>query len=266
MSYHPLANVHPEAVIGNNVVIEPFATIQKDVVIGDGSWIGPNAVVWEGSRIGKNVKIYPGASVSSIPQDLKFAGEQTETFIGDNTVIRESVTISRGTADKHKTVIGKNCLLMAYVHIAHDCIIGNNCIFANAVQVAGHVTIEDWAIIGGASALHQFVKIGAHVMLSGGSLVRKDVPPYTKAAREPLTYAGVNSIGLRRRGFTPEKINEIQEIYRFIFLKGMNNSKALDFVEKEVPSSTERDYIVNFIRSSERGVMKGFSTRITSFE
>jgi UDP-N-acetylglucosamine acyltransferase len=266
MSYHPLANVHPEAVIGNNVTIEPFATIQKDVVIGDGSWIGPNAVVWEGSRIGKNVKIYPGASVSSVPQDLKFAGEQTETFIGDNTVIRESVTISRGTADKHKTVIGKNCLLMAYVHIAHDCIIGNNCIFANAVQVAGHVTIEDWAIIGGASALHQFVKIGAHVMLSGGSLVRKDVPPYTKAAREPLTYAGVNSIGLRRRGFTPEKINEIQEIYRFIFLKGMNNSKALDFVEKEVPASTERDYIVNFIRSSERGVMKGFSTRITSFE
>jgi UDP-N-acetylglucosamine acyltransferase len=266
MSHHPLANVHPEAVIGNNVIIEPFATVQKDVTIGDGSWIGPNAVIWEGSRIGKNVKIYPGASVSSIPQDLKFAGEKTETHIGDNTVIRESVTISRGTADKHITVIGKNCLLMAYVHIAHDCIIGSNCIFANAVQVAGHVTIEDWAIIGGASALHQFVKVGAHVMLSGGSLVRKDVPPFTKAAREPLTYAGVNSIGLRRRGFTPEKINEIQEIYRFIFLKGMNNSKALDFVEKEVPASTERDYIVNFIRSSERGVMKGFSTRITSFE
>jgi UDP-N-acetylglucosamine acyltransferase len=266
MSYHPLANVHPEAIIGNNVVIEPFATIQKDVIIGDGSWIGPNAIVWEGSRIGKNVKIYPGASVSSIPQDLKFAGEKTETFIGDNTVIRESVTISRGTADKHKTVIGKNCLLMAYVHIAHDCIIGNNCIFANAVQVAGHVTIEDWAIIGGASALHQFVKVGAHVMLSGGSLVRKDVPPYTKAAREPLTYAGVNSVGLRRRGFTPEKISEIQEIYRFIFLKGMNNSKALDSVEKEIPASEERDYIIDFIRNSERGVMKGFSTSTPSFE
>jgi UDP-N-acetylglucosamine acyltransferase len=266
MSYHPLANVHPEAVIGNNVVIEPFATIQKDVVIGDGCWIGPNAIIWDGSRLGKNVKVYPGASVSSIPQDLKFAGEKTETFIGDNTVIRESVTISRGTVDKHKTVIGKNCLLMAYVHIAHDCIVGNNCIFANAVQVAGHVSIEDWAIIGGASALHQFVKIGAHVMLSGGSLVRKDVPPYTKAAREPLTYAGINSIGLRRRGFTPEKITEIQEIYRFIFLKGMNNSKALDAVEKELPASQERDYIVSFIRSSERGVMKGFSTSTTSFE
>ena len=266
MSYHPLANVHPEAVIGNNVVIEPFATIHKDVIIGDGSWIGPTAVIWEGSRIGKNVKIYPAASISSVPQDLKFAGEKTETFIGDNTVIRESVTISRGTADKHKTVIGSNCLLMAYVHIAHDCIIGNNCIFANAVQVAGHVTIEDWAIIGGASALHQFVKIGAHVMLSGGSLVRKDVPPYTKAAREPLTYAGVNSIGLRRRGFTPEKISEIQEIYRFIFLKGLNNSKALDSVEKEMAPSMERDYIINFIRSSERGVMKGFSASTASFE
>ncbi len=265
MSY-PLANVHPEAIIGNNVVIEPFATIQKDVVIGDGSWIGPNAVIWDGSRLGKNVKVYPGASVSSIPQDLKFAGEKTETFIGDNTVIRESVTISRGTVDKHKTVIGSNCLLMAYVHVAHDCIIGNNCIFANAVQVAGHVLIEDWAIIGGASALHQFVKIGAHVMLSGGSLVRKDVPPFTKAAREPLTYAGVNSIGLRRRGFSAEKITEIQEIYRYIFLKGLNNSKALDAVEKDLPPSAERDNIVNFIRNSERGVMKGFSTSIASFE
>ncbi|MDZ4716335.1 MAG: acyl-ACP--UDP-N-acetylglucosamine O-acyltransferase [Cytophagales bacterium] len=266
MSYHPLANVHPEAVIGNNVVIEPFATIQKDVVIGDNSWIGPYAIIWEGSRLGKNVKVYPGASVSSVPQDLKFAGEKTETFIGDNTVIRESVTISRGTADKHKTVIGKNCLLMAYVHVAHDCIIGNNCIFANAVQVAGHVVIEDWAIIGGASALHQFVRVGAHVMLSGGSLVRKDIPPFTKAAREPLTYAGVNSIGLQRRGFTTEKINEIQEVYRYIFLKGMNNSKALDAVERELPTSTERDYIVNFIRNSERGVMKGFSTSVASFE
>lgn len=266
MSNYPLANVHPEAVIGSNVVIEPFATVQKDVVIGDGCWIGPNAVICEGARLGKNVKVFPGASVSSIPQDLKFAGEKTETFVGDNTVIRESVTISRGTVDKHKTVIGKNCLLMAYVHIAHDCIIGNNCIFANAVQVAGHVTIEDWAIIGGASALHQFVRVGAHVMLSGGSLVRKDVPPYTKAAREPLTYAGVNSVGLRRRGFTTEKINEIQEIYRYIFLKGLNNSKALDAVERELPSTPERDYIVNFIRGSERGVMKGFTTSLASFE
>jgi len=266
MSYHPLANVHPEAKIGNNVVIEPFATIKSDVEIGDNCWIGPNAVIWEGARLGKNVKVYPGASISSIPQDLKFAGEKTETFIGDNTVIRECVTISRGTNDKFRTEVGKNCLLMAYVHIAHDCIVGNNCIFANTVQLAGHVTIEDWAIIGGASAIHQFVKIGAHVMISGGSLVRKDVPPYTKAAREPLTYAGINTIGLRRRGFGPEKINDIQEVYRYIFLKGLNNSKALDLVEQELAPSEERDYIVSFIRTSERGIMKGFSANAAAFE
>lgn len=258
MSRFPQANVHPDAKIGNNVIIEPYATVQGDVTIDDNSWIGPGAIIWDGARLGKNVKVFPGASVSSVPQDLKFAGEKTETFVGDNTVIRESVTISRGTADKHKTVIGKNCLLMAYVHIAHDCVVGNNCILANAVQVAGHVTIDDWAIIAGASALHQFVKVGAHVMLSGGSLVRKDVPPFTKAAREPLTYAGINTVGLRRRGFTSEKISEIQEIYRYIFLKGFNNSKALEMVENEVPASAERDYIVEFIRTSERGIMKGY--------
>jgi len=265
MSY-PSANVHPEAKIGSNVTIEPFATVQKNVTIGEGSWIGANVVVWEGARLGKNVKIFPGASISAVPQDLKFAGEETETFIGDNTVIREFVTISRGTSDKYKTVVGSNCLLMAYVHIAHDCIVGNNCILANAVQLAGHVQIDDWAIIGGSSAVHQFVKVGAHVMVSGGSLVRKDIPPYTKAAREPLTYCGINSIGLRRRGFDADKISEIQEIYRYIFLKGLNNSKAIDLVEKELPTSKEKEYIVTFIRGSERGIMKGFSTSTSSFE
>ena len=266
MSHNPLAHVHPDAQIGKDVIIEPFATIKSDVVIGDGCWIGPNAIIWEGARLGKNVKVFPGASVSSIPQDFKNAKEKTETFVGDNTVIREFVTISRGTADKHQTFIGSNCLLMAYVHIAHDCTIGNNCIFANAVQVAGHVVIEDWAIIGGSSAVHQFVKVGAHVMVSGGSLVRKDIPPYTKAAREPLTYAGVNTIGLRRRGFTSEKISEIQDIYRIIFLKGLNNSKALDLVNKEMAPSDERNYIIDFIRGSERGVMKGLSTSSATIE
>jgi UDP-N-acetylglucosamine acyltransferase len=258
MSQYPLANVHPDAKIGKNVTIEPFATIQKDVTIGDGSWIGPGAIVWDGARIGKNVKIYPGASVSSIPQDLKFAGEKTETIIGDNSVVRECVTISRGTTDKMKTSIGKNCLLMAYVHVAHDCLIGDHCILVNTVQVAGHVTIDDWAIIGGASALHQFVKVGAHVMVSGGSLVRKDIPPFTKAAREPLTYAGINAVGLKRRGFTAEKINEIQEIYRYIFMKGLNNTKALELIETELPGSSERDHIISFIKDSERGIMKGY--------
>ncbi|HOY49406.1 MAG TPA: acyl-ACP--UDP-N-acetylglucosamine O-acyltransferase [Chryseolinea sp.] len=261
MSRFPLANVHPDAKIGNNVTIEPFATVQADVTIGDECWIGPNAILWDGTRLGKNVKIYPGASVSSIPQDLKFSGEKTETYIGDNTVVREYVTISRGTTDKFKTVIGKNCLLMAYVHVAHDCNIGNHCILVNTVQVAGHVTIDDWAIIGGASALHQFVKIGAHVMISGGSLVRKDVPPYTKAAREPLAYAGINTVGLRRRGFAAEKISDIQEIYRYIFLKGLNNSKALDIVESEIAKSEEKDYILNFIKTSDRGIMKGYGSK-----
>lgn len=258
MSAYPLANVHPGASIGTNVVIEPFATIQDNVVIGDGCWIGPNTVIWSGSRLGKNVRVYPGASISSIPQDLKFAGEKTETHIGDNTDIREFVTISRGTSDKYRTVIGSNCLLMAYVHVAHDCTIGDNCVLANSVQVAGHVQIDDWAIIGGASAVHQFVRVGAHVMVSGGSLVRKDIPPFTKAAREPLTYCGINSIGLRRRGFHSDKINEIQEIYRYVFLKGLNNSKALRMIESMVDASKERDYIITFIKDSDRGIMKGY--------
>lgn len=254
----PLAYIHPQAKIASNVVIEPFSTIHKNVEIDEGTWIGSNVTIMEGARIGKNCKIFPGAVISAIPQDLKFGGEETTAVIGDNTVIRECVTLSRGTIDKHKTIIGKNCLVMAYVHIAHDCIIGNNCILVNAVQLAGHVHIDDYAIVGGSSAVHQFVKVGAHAMISGGSLVRKDVPPYSKAAREPLSYCGINSIGLRRRGFTSEKINEIQEIYRTIYLKGLNNSKALDLIELNHSPSKERDEILNFIRNSDRGIMKGF--------
>lgn len=255
----PLSYIHPEAQIADNVVIEPFACIHKNVIIEDGTWIGSHVTIMEGARIGKNCKIFPGATISSIPQDLKFAGEDTTVEIGDNTVIREYVTVNRGTVEHFRTTIGKNCLLMAYVHVAHDCIIGDHCILVNAVQMAGHVHVDDWAIIGGSTSIHQFVKIGCHVMIAGGSLVRKDVPPYTKAAREPLSYTGVNSIGLRRRGFTNEKINEIQEIYRQIYLRGLNNSKALDVVELEMPSSMERDEIIRFIRSSDRGIMKGFN-------
>jgi UDP-N-acetylglucosamine acyltransferase len=255
----PLSYIHPEAKIADNVVIEPFSTIHKDVIIQEGTWIGSNVTIMEGARIGKNCKIFPGSVISGVPQDLKFAGEKTTTEIGDNTVIREYVTISRGTVDKHKTRIGKNCLLMAYVHIAHDCNIGDFVILANTVQIAGHVTVEDHAIVGGTTAIHQFVKIGQHVMVAGGSLVRKDVPPYVTAAREPLSYAGVNSIGLRRRGFTNEKINEIQEIYRRIYLQGKNNSKALDLIQLEMPSSKEKDEILNFIKGSDRGIMKGYN-------
>ncbi|WP_339607221.1 acyl-ACP--UDP-N-acetylglucosamine O-acyltransferase [uncultured Roseivirga sp.] len=257
----PLSYIHPEAKIARNVVVEPFVTISKNVTIDEGSWIGPNVTIMEGARIGKNVKIFPGAVVSAVPQDLKFGGEDTTLEIGDNTVIRECVTLNRGTHATNKTSIGKDCLVMAYTHVAHDCHIGDNCILVNAVQLAGHVTIEDWAIIGGAAAVHQFVKIGAHTMVSGGSLVRKDVPPYTKAGREPLSYAGINSVGLRRRGFANEKIAEIQEVYRYIFLKGLNNSKALDLLEVEMPPSKERDEIINFFRNSDRGVMKGYTAR-----
>ena len=255
----PLAYIHPEAKIANNVVIEPFSIIHKNVEIDEGTWIGSNVTIMDGARIGKNCRIFPGAVISAPPQDLKYKGEPTTVTIGDNTVIRECVTLNRGTAlDKNTTAIGQNCLLMAYVHVAHDCLIGNNVIIANAVQLAGHIDIQDHAFIGGVSAVHQFVKIGAHAMVSGGSLVRKDVPPFTKAAREPLGYSGINSIGLRRRGFSSEKINEIQEIYRIIYLSGLNNTMALNEIELKMTPSKERDEILNFIRNSERGIMRGF--------
>ncbi len=254
----PLAYIHPEAKIAHNVVIEPFSTIYKNVEIGEGTWIGPNVTIMEGARIGKNCKIFPGAVISSVPQDLKFAGEETTAVIGDNTVIRECVTVSRGTIDKMRTVVGSNCLIMSYAHIAHDCVVGNNCIVVNAVQMAGHVEMGDYAIIGGSSAVHQFVKIGSHAMISGGSLVRKDVPPYVKAAREPLTYAGINSIGLRRRGFTSEQINEVQQIYRILFMSGNNTTEALDKIEIELAPSKERDEILNFVRNSGRGIIKSY--------
>jgi UDP-N-acetylglucosamine acyltransferase len=213
----------------------------------------------DGARIGKNCRIFPGSVISAPPQDLKYKGEPTTVTIGDNTVIRECVTLNRGTAlDKNTTAIGQNCLLMAYVHVAHDCLIGNSVIVANAVQLAGHIDVQDYAFVGGVSAVHQFVKIGAHAMVSGGSLVRKDVPPFTKAAREPLGYSGINSIGLRRRGFSSEKINEIQEIYRIIYLSGLNNTMALNEIELKMTPSKERDEILNFIRNSERGIMRGF--------
>ena len=257
----PLAYIHPQAIIADNVVIEPFVTIYKDVVIGEGTWIGSNVTVMDGARIGKNCRIFPGAVISAPPQDLKYKGEATTVTIGDNTIVRECVTLNRGTAlDKNTTTIGANCLLMAYVHIAHDCVIGNGVIIANSVQLAGHIEVQDYAFIGGASAVHQFVSIGAHSIISGGSLVRKDVPPYTKAGREPLSYVGINSVGLRRRGFSSDQINEIQDIYRTIFLKKLNISKALDIIETERQPTEIRDEIIDFIRNSNRGVMKGFGT------
>lgn len=254
----PLAYVSPQANIANNVVIDPFVTIHNSVEIGEGTWIGSNVTIFPGTVIGKNCKVFPGAVIGAIPQDLKFGGEMTKTVIGDNTTIRECVTINRGTVDKGETHIGSNCLLMAYSHIAHDCHIGDHVILANATQVAGHVSVGEFAILGGSTLVHQFVHIGRHAMVSGGSLVRKDVPPYTKAAREPLSYEGVNSIGLRRRNFSSEKIAEIQQIYRILYVRGFNTSKAMGMIEADMQATPERDEILQFIKASDRGVMKGY--------
>ncbi|MFB6318855.1 acyl-ACP--UDP-N-acetylglucosamine O-acyltransferase [Saccharicrinis sp. FJH54] len=254
----PLAYVHPEAKIAPNVVIEPFVSIDKNVVIKEGTRIGSGATILEGARIGKNCNIFPGAVISAIPQDLKFRGEETTAEIGDNTTIRECVTVNRGTVARGKTVVGSNCLIMAYVHVAHDCYVGDNVILGNATQLAGEVIVDDWAIMSGLVAVHQFCHIGSHVMISGGSLVRKDVPPFIKAAREPLSYAGVNSIGLRRRGYDNDQIRDIQEIYRYIYQKGLNNTDACDLIEAELPATKERDEIILFIRNAKRGIIRGY--------
>ena len=258
----PLAYIHPGAKIATNVVVEPFTTINNNVTIGSGTWIGSNVTIMEGARIGKNCRIFPGAVISAIPQDLKFEDEDSLVTIGDNTTIRECVTINRGTKAYGKTEIGKNCLIMATAHIAHDCIIKNNVIIVNGVTLAGHVEIGEFAIIGGLSGIHQFIHIGKHVMVSGGSLVRKDVPPYTKAAKEPLSYVGINSIGLRRRGFESAKINEIQNIYRILFQKNNNTTQALEIMEAELKATPERDNVITFIRNSQRGIMKGYTSGI----
>lgn len=258
----PLAYVHPGAKIATNVVIEPFTTIHNNVNIGEGTWIGSNVTIMEGARIGKNCKIFPGAVISAIPQDLKFDGEDSEVVIGDNTTIREFVTINRGTKAYGKTEIGNNCLIMATAHIAHDCIIKDHVIIVNGVTLAGHVEIGEFAIIGGLAGVHQFIHIGKHAMISGGSLVRKDVPPYVKAAKEPLSYIGINSIGLRRRGFDPNKINEIQNIYRILFQRNNNTTQAMRILEAELDATDERDEVITFIRDSQRGIMKGYTSNI----
>ncbi|MDY8135716.1 acyl-ACP--UDP-N-acetylglucosamine O-acyltransferase [Aquimarina sp. 2201CG5-10] len=254
----PLAYVHPGAKIAKNVVIEPFTTIHNNVVIGEGTWIGSNVTIMEGARIGKNCSIFPGAVISAIPQDKKFNDEDTVTEIGDNTTIRECVTINRGTTDRMKTKIGNNCWIMAYCHIAHDCIVGDNCIFSNNSTLAGHINVGDYVVLAGMAAVQQFCSIGNHAFVTGGSLVRKDVPPFVKAAREPLSYVGINSIGLRRRGFTTEKIREVQSIYRILYQSNYNNTQAVAFIEAEMEATPERDEVLEFIKNSQRGIMKGY--------
>ncbi|WP_372793779.1 acyl-ACP--UDP-N-acetylglucosamine O-acyltransferase [Lutibacter sp.] len=255
----PLAYIHPGAKIATNVVVEPFTTIHNDVIIGSGTWIGSNVTIMEGARIGKNCRIFPGAVISAIPQDLKFDGEDSLAIIGDNTTIRECVTVNRGTKALGKTQIGDNCLIMATSHVAHDCVVGNNCILANGSIIAGHVTIGDYAILSGLVAVHQFIHIGEHALVSGGSLVRKDVPPFSKAGKEPISFIGINSIGLRRRGFETEKIREIQNIFRLLYQKNYNTTQALEKIEAEMEATKERDQIILFIKNSQRGIMKGYT-------
>jgi UDP-N-acetylglucosamine acyltransferase len=254
----PLAYIHPDAKIAPNVVIDPFVTVDKNVEIGEGTWIGSNVTIMEGARIGKNCKIFPGAVISAIPQDLKFKGEESLVIIGDNTTLREYVTINRGTAAKGKTVVGNNCLLMAYCHVAHDCVVGNNVIMSNATQLAGEVVVDDFAILSGAVLVHQFTHIGSHVMIQGGSRVTKDVPPFVTAGRDPLSYAGINSIGLRRRGYSNEQIRDIQDVYRYLYLSGMNTSHAVERITAELPATNERDEILLFVKNSPRGIIKGY--------
>lgn len=250
--------INPDAIIGENVTIGPFTYIDGDVEIGDGTWIGPNVTIFEGARIGKNCKIFPGAVISGIPQDLKFNGEKSTAEIGNNTTIREFVTVNRGTVYSTRTVVGNNCLLMAYAHVAHDCVLGDRVILANNVNLAGHVEIEDWAILEGLVAVQQFIRIGMHSFIAGGSLVRKNVPPYVKAAREPLSYAGVNTVGLHRRQFSNEQISNIREIYHILFVKGYNTTHALQIIEDSLEPTQEKENILSFIRAADPGIMKGF--------
>ncbi len=253
----PLAHVNPAAKIGHAVTIEPFAYIGADVTIDDGTWIGPHASILDGARIGKDCKIFPGAVIGGIPQDLKYNGELSTAEVGDRTVVRECVTINRGTADRMRTAVGTDCLLMAYTHIAHDALLGDHVIVANSGNIAGHVTIEDWVIIEGMVGIQQFVTIGQHAFIAGGSMVRKNVPPFIKAAREPLSYIGVNSIGLRRRGFSQDKVLRIEDIYRTIYVQNGNLTQALKIADAELPVSEDKETILTFIAKSDKGIIRG---------
>lgn len=258
-----LSVIHPDAQIGKNVHISPFVVIDKDVVIGDNCWIGPHVTILPHCRIGDNCKIFPGAVLGGDPQDLKFEGEDSILEIGNNVTIREYCTLNRGTRANYRTYVGDDSLIMAYVHIAHDCEVGKNCVLANNVTLGGHIEIGDYAIVGGVTAVHQFVRIGSHSIVSGGSLVGKDVPPFVKAARNPLSFSGINSIGLKRRGFTPEQIHQIQDIYRLVFVKNHNIQNSIKEIESNIEVTKERTIVVDFLNSSERGIMKGLRSNNT---
>lgn len=255
----PLSYIHPNAIIGNDVTISPFAFIDDNVVVGDNSWIGPNANLMNGTRIGKNCKIFPGAVIAGTPQDLKFNNEITTAEIGDFTTVRECATVNRGTSAAGKTSVGSHCLLMAYSHVAHDCSLGNHVILANNVALAGHIQIDDWAILEGLVAVQQFIHIGPHTFIAGGSLVRKNIPPYVRVANEPLQFIGVNQIGLNRRGFSAETIEMIDRIYTDFYTHKANllTAEKLNYIENEYPNCTEKQQILTFIKSASNGVVRG---------
>ncbi|MDK2852730.1 MAG: UDP-N-acetylglucosamine acyltransferase [Proteiniphilum sp.] len=251
-----MAFVHPEAKLGENVIVEPFAYVDANTEIGDGTRVMTQATILSGARIGRNCFIFPHTTIAGIPQDLKFQGEETTAFIGDNTTIRECATVNRGTASRGYTKVGSNCLIMAYSHVAHDCVLKDHVILGNATQLAGEIEIDDYAIVSGGSLAHQFTRIGAHVMIQGGSKIAKDIPPFVMVGREPISYVGLNIVGLRRRGFSSERINGIQEIYRTLYLSGYNISQAVERIEQDLPASDDRDLILNFVRSSSRGIVR----------
>ena len=253
----PQAYVHPDAQIGDQVVIEPFAFVDQNVRIGSRTWVGPHATILSGSNIGADCKIFPGAVIGAMPQDLKYDGESSTAQVGDRTVIRECVTINRGTADRMITKVGSDCLLMAYTHLAHDVWVGNHVIIANSGNIAGHVTIEDWVIVEGMVGVQQFVTVGQHAFVAGGSLVRKNIPPFVKAAREPLSFIGVNSIGLRRRGFDNDRILRIEDIYRMLYIQNGNMTQAIKVADTELPSSPDKETVLDFIRASDKGIIRG---------
>lgn len=253
---NPLFSVHPEAKIGNNVKIGNFTNIYENVEIGDNCEIAGNVTIYPGARIGSGVRIFPGAVISAIPQDLKFRGEETYAYIGDGTTLRECVTINRGTAAKGDTRVGSECLLMAYTHVAHDCRLGNRVIVSNACQFGGEVEIDDCAVIGGGSLVHQFCHLGRNIMLQGGALVNKDIPPFIKAAREPISYVGLNTVGLHRNGYSREEIDTIAEVYRVLYQSELNVTNAVELIKSTVPPSPLRDSIVDFVVNSKRGIIR----------
>lgn len=252
----PLAYIHPEAVIGEGCEIGPFCYIDKDVVLGSNNRLMNGVTVLSGTRMGNDNRIFPGAVIGAIPQDLKFQGEETTTEIGNNNTIRENVTINRGTAAKGKTVVGSNNLLMEGMHIAHDVIVGSGCIIGNTTKLAGEVIVDDFAIISACVLVHQFCHIGSYVMVGGGTRTGQDIPPFVMAAREPVAYCGLNLVGLRRRGFSRDLIENIHNAYRLLYQRGKLREECLKEIRETVPMSPEIEYILDFVTSSKRGIIK----------